>query len=167
VSGGGLVHVTDMLQNRVLVNSPEGQLLASWGGLGRGKGRFETPVGVAIDSSGYVYVADWDNHLVQKFDAHGRFLTSWQARGQGNPDRRGSGPAGARVCDCLEQRICRGIRCEREATGPFLSGCCLDAFADYPPSQLISPPLSDELVTLIQFIVVQKWPSGRVNLRQP
>ena len=38
-----------------------------WGTQGSGDGQFNTPYGIAIDSSGDVYVADYLNNRVQKF----------------------------------------------------------------------------------------------------
>ena len=37
---------------------------------------FNDPRGIAIDSSGYVYVADKDNHRIQKFTSNGQFVTN-------------------------------------------------------------------------------------------
>jgi DNA-binding beta-propeller fold protein YncE len=40
----------------------------SWGSLGSGDGQFDYPFDIAVDSSGYFYVADWNNNRIQKFD---------------------------------------------------------------------------------------------------
>jgi len=54
------------------------QFIKDWGGLGVGDGDFKSPSGVSIDSStGNVYVADTNNHRIQKFDSNGNFLTKW------------------------------------------------------------------------------------------
>ena len=45
---------------------------------------FNDPRGIAIDSSGYVYVADKDNHRIQKFTSNGQFVTKWGSLGS-NP----------------------------------------------------------------------------------
>ncbi|MBI4378159.1 MAG: SBBP repeat-containing protein [Nitrospinae bacterium] len=37
------------------------------GSSGTGDGQFNHPVGIAVDSSGNVYVADEYNHRIQKF----------------------------------------------------------------------------------------------------
>ena len=42
---------------------------------------FNDPRGIAIDSSGYVYVADKDNHRIQKFTSDGQFVTKWGSKG--------------------------------------------------------------------------------------
>jgi sugar lactone lactonase YvrE len=47
--------------------SPDGTLRGEWGSLGMAAGQFRTPVGLAIDQAGKVYVADTLNHRVQKF----------------------------------------------------------------------------------------------------
>jgi len=51
--------------------SPDGTLLGEWGSLGMAAGQFRTPVGLAIDQAGNVYVADTLNHRVQKFVLRG------------------------------------------------------------------------------------------------
>ena len=37
---------------------------------------------MAVDTEGHVYVADSDNHRVQKFTAEGKFLTEWGEFGE-------------------------------------------------------------------------------------
>ena len=36
-----------------------------------------SPHGIAIDSSGNVYVADYGNNRIQKFTSNGNFITKW------------------------------------------------------------------------------------------
>ncbi|RMH05045.1 MAG: hypothetical protein D6704_10190 [Nitrospirae bacterium] len=45
-------------------------------------GEFRSPTGIAIDHEGNIYVADTDNHSIQKFDKNGQFLARWG----GEPD---------------------------------------------------------------------------------
>lgn len=46
---------------------PHGTFLAKWGTTGSGNGQFNLPRGVAADASGNVFIADRDNHRIQKF----------------------------------------------------------------------------------------------------
>ena len=43
-----------------------------------------TPDGVATDADGNVYVADCDNHRIQKFDSDGTFVAKWGSAGTGD-----------------------------------------------------------------------------------
>ncbi len=40
-------------------------------------GEFRSPTGIALDSDGNVYVADTDNHAIQRFDKDGKFSARW------------------------------------------------------------------------------------------
>ena len=44
-------------------------------------GQFNGPHGVAVDSSGNVYVTDSGNSRIQKFDSNGTFITKWGSTG--------------------------------------------------------------------------------------
>jgi streptogramin lyase len=46
-----------------------------WGSQGSGDGQFASPTGIAVDSSGFIYVFDSGNSNVQKFDSSGNFIT--------------------------------------------------------------------------------------------
>jgi tripartite motif-containing protein 71 len=41
----------------------------------------DEPNSVAVDSSGNVYVADTNNHRIQKFTSTGQFITEWGSYG--------------------------------------------------------------------------------------
>jgi DNA-binding beta-propeller fold protein YncE len=70
--------------HRVQVFDSSGTFLHKWGGEGTANGQFKYPGGIAIDSSGNVYVADSNNYRIQKFDADGNFITSWGSWGDGD-----------------------------------------------------------------------------------
>ncbi|MBN1596038.1 hypothetical protein JW933_08950 [candidate division FCPU426 bacterium] len=71
-----LAHMVDLRQN---------QAYQGWGGRGSGNGKFSTPSRAVSDSLGNVYVADRDNHLIQKFDGQGVFLLQWGGYPGSNP----------------------------------------------------------------------------------
>ena len=64
-----------------------GNFTARWGEDGTDDGQIKIPTGIAVDSSGYVYVLDWwqdtsgwpfvTHHRIQKFDADGNFEERW------------------------------------------------------------------------------------------
>lgn len=59
--------------------------ITKWGSEGSGDGQFRDPDGIAVDSSGNVYVADdMDNHRIQKFNSNGKFITKWGSPGKGD-----------------------------------------------------------------------------------
>jgi tripartite motif-containing protein 71 len=69
--------------SRVQKFSPAGESLAQWGTFGAEAGQFNTPVGIAIDQHGAIYVADVGNHRVQKLSSEGKPLTQWHTVGSG------------------------------------------------------------------------------------
>jgi hypothetical protein len=85
--------------------------IGAWGSEGNGDGEFGHPMGIAIDSSDNVYVADWNNDRIQKFDNNGNFITSWGS--DGTDAGEFSGPQGIAVdssdnvyvADTLNDRI--------------------------------------------------------------
>ena len=59
------------------------ELVLKWGSGGDGSGQFYSPTDVTVDSTGNVYVADSDNHRIQKFTSNGVFIGMWGSYGQG------------------------------------------------------------------------------------
>ena len=82
----GDIIVSDALNFRVQVFSPEGRFLFTFGHMGDSPGTFSRPKGVAADSDGNIYVVDalFDN--IQVFDKRGRLLMAFGNHGKGYGD---------------------------------------------------------------------------------
>jgi sugar lactone lactonase YvrE len=75
--GGNALYVTDSRNFQVDKWSPSGSLLASFGSAGTGNGKMTKDArGIAVDSTGIVYVADVGGNRVIRFAANGSALTS-------------------------------------------------------------------------------------------
>jgi nitrous oxidase accessory protein NosD len=59
------------------------EFVTSWGSLGSSPGQFNLAHGIAINGSGYVYVADGGNNRIQVFTATGSFIRQWGSSGSG------------------------------------------------------------------------------------
>ena len=66
-----------------------------WGSNGTADGQFSNPFGVAVDSSGNVYVTYSGINRIQKFNSGGIFITKWGS--QGIADGQFNGPIGIAV----------------------------------------------------------------------
>ena len=51
------------------------------GGRGNGNGKFQLTTGIAVDSKGYLYVADYNLHCIQKFTLSGQFVSQFGSEG--------------------------------------------------------------------------------------
>jgi tripartite motif-containing protein 71 len=93
VNSSGYVYVADTLNNRIQVLGPDGGFLQAWGKAGwktgSGNGEFYYPQGVTTNSSGYVYVADTNNHRIQVFTPGGVFVRAWNKSGGGSGNGTG------------------------------------------------------------------------------
>ena len=56
----------------------------SWGGWGYGDGQLVSPLCVAVDGAGNVYVTDTSNNRIQKFTPDGTFMAKWGSEGAGD-----------------------------------------------------------------------------------
>ena len=51
-------------EDRVSIYNTTGKLFHSFGKLGRGRGEFDQPMGIAADSLGNLYICDYGNNRV-------------------------------------------------------------------------------------------------------
>jgi DNA-binding beta-propeller fold protein YncE len=64
----------------------EGKFVTQWGErVGKGDGEFSLPTGIATDWEGNVYVDDFRNKRIQKFDNDGNYLMQWPTARAGSP----------------------------------------------------------------------------------
>lgn len=87
----GNVYVADHGNNRIekfhVTQTTAGynvDLVTMWGGTGSANGQFNAPYGLTLDAAGNVWVADAQNHRLQKFDPNGKFLASFGTFGTGD-----------------------------------------------------------------------------------
>jgi len=88
LDGSGNIYVTNVYPftggNNVVKFNGRGKYLATIGSAGSGNGQFSDPEGIAVDSSGNIYVADSGNNRVEVFDKNGVYQSQFGTRGSGN-----------------------------------------------------------------------------------
>ncbi len=82
VDGSGNVYVADDTNDKIRKITPSGMVSTLAGGDSKGYAdgagnvaQFNTPTGVAVDASGNVYVADFNNHKIRKITPNGIVTT--------------------------------------------------------------------------------------------
>ncbi len=84
------VYISDKDNNRVQKFDSNGNYVLQFGqgvqgqGQGENPGQLKHPLGIAINSSNNIYVADLDNNRIQKFDSNGTFILMWGSSGSTN-----------------------------------------------------------------------------------
>jgi len=82
-SGGNTSTLSSSLD--VTLDSSQYTFLKKWGKQGSGEGEFNRPGGIAVDSSGNIYITEHkNNHRIQKFSSDGKFIKQWGSLGTGN-----------------------------------------------------------------------------------
>ncbi|MDR0719362.1 MAG: NHL repeat-containing protein [Treponema sp.] len=76
----GRLYLSEFRGGRVSVLSAQGDWQFYIGAKGRGPGQFMGPQNMAIDEEGYLYVADYGNQRISKFDPAGAFILSFGVR---------------------------------------------------------------------------------------
>ncbi len=70
------------VNNRIVKFDATGRYITSWGTAGDGRGEFDEPHAIALDSAGRVFVGDRYNNRIQIFDQDGQHLASWSQFGR-------------------------------------------------------------------------------------
>ena len=71
-----LIYLVDSRNNRIQMYSLDGDFQGQWGSEGDGEGEFNLPWGISDDSEGNIYIADWRNDRIQKFDSNGNYISA-------------------------------------------------------------------------------------------
>lgn len=85
VDSSGNLYVADRLYNRILMRDPSDNWTVLSSGTGTAPGQFTSsgvtggPAGLALDSAGALYVADWGSHRIQVRDVNGTW-SAWGAQ---------------------------------------------------------------------------------------
>jgi len=74
-------------ENCIIKENMNNEEILQWGQEGTDNGSFNQPTGIAIDSDGFIYVADTGNHRIQVFTVFGEFITSFGEYGFGQLHR--------------------------------------------------------------------------------
>jgi DNA-binding beta-propeller fold protein YncE len=85
VGPDGNLWVPDTHYSRIMVFSPQGQLLRQFGKFGREPGQFVYPSDIAFDSKGRVFISEFGDHdRIQVFDKDLNYLFEFGKFGDGN-----------------------------------------------------------------------------------
>ena len=79
----GVWAVTDR-NNFVYIFDGNDQLVRKFGSSGQGNGQLSDPFGLAFDADNHLYVSEYSNHRVQKFNINGGYILQFGYRGSGN-----------------------------------------------------------------------------------
>ncbi|MDR2516437.1 MAG: NHL repeat-containing protein [Spirochaetaceae bacterium] len=81
--GDGRLFLSEYRGGRISVLSPAGEWLAYIGSRGIAPGQLMGPQNIALDEADYLYVVDYGNRRIAKFDPGGAFITSFGGREAG------------------------------------------------------------------------------------
>lgn len=63
--------------NRIVKFNRSGKYIKEWGVYGSGRGEFDTPHALAMDSQGRLFVGNRNNNRIDLFDQDGNFIDTW------------------------------------------------------------------------------------------
>jgi hypothetical protein len=95
---------------------------------GTSSGQFANPSGLAVDAAGSVYVFDWVNNRVQKFDSEGNFLLTFG----GEVDKT----TNANVCTAASGDVC-GAGVQGAAPGFFIRAPAIASYLAVGPGDQV------------------------------
>lgn len=87
VGPDGNIYIPDTHYHRIMVYSPQGELLRKWGTFGKGPGQFIFPTDIAFDARGNLFVTEYgdsDTDRIQVFSRDGSFLYTFGRFGKGD-----------------------------------------------------------------------------------
>lgn len=122
--GASTIAVTTLQQGANFEMCIVGEDVCRAGQPGTSAGQLRGPQGVAVDASGNIYVVDYENHRVQKFDAAGHFLLMFGSGVEKGPLHPGNLCTAQNVAEgdtCGAGIFCnvaKGDTCEAESEGP-------------------------------------------------
>ena len=165
VGPSGNIYVADTHYHRILIYSPDGQLLGQFGSYGQGDGQFIYPTDVAIAPDGRIFVSEYGgNDRISVWSEEGEFLFSFgeQGAGPGQLDRPSA------ICiDAARGRLYVADACNHRIVVYDLAGVLLDTFGSVgtAPGRLRYP----YDVTLMDdgTVVVCEFGNNRIQLFDP
>ena len=81
VNEKGHIYAIDTLKGQIYVFANTGKLLTKFGKRGKGEGKFDFPVSLAVDRRGLIYVVDRHKNMVLIFTEKGEFQESFSQLG--------------------------------------------------------------------------------------
>ena len=79
------MYICDRNNHRIQVFDLDLNFIRSIGSRGKGRGEFDTPDDVKLDTAGNMYVAEWGNARVQVIDSSGHFIRFFGQEGMNTP----------------------------------------------------------------------------------
>lgn len=102
----GHLYVADTGNNRILRIDQEGKLLASVGGFGWENEQFDQPLDVAASNGLDVFVADFNNERIERYDRELNYLSSFRSSESTPPELRFGFPVSVDISRHGELFIC-------------------------------------------------------------
>ena len=89
------VYVCDCSHHRIQVFDLDLNFIRSIGSYGKGRGEFNQPFDVKVDTAGNMYVTEYGNNRVQVMDSSGQFIREFGQEGEGKLNK----PTGLHIAD--------------------------------------------------------------------